>query len=67
MKANRFRLQRGYWCQWVCSSHRIDVKIADIDPSTDVGDVEEAVRGSLDQGSELELKVSLTNDPYEIK
>ena len=43
------------------------MKIADIDPSTDVGDVEEAVRGSLDQGSELELKVSLTNDPYEIK
>ena len=36
----------------------------DIDPSTDAEDVEEAVRGFFDHGSELELKVSLTKRPF---
>ena len=43
---------------------RIEVEIADIDPSTETEDIEESVRGFFDHGSELELKVSL-KDPSE--
>ena len=32
---------------------RIEVEIADLDPSIEAGDVEEAVRGFLKQGSEM--------------
>ena len=39
---------------------RIEVEIADIDPSNNAENVEEAVRGFFDHGSKLELKVSLT-------
>ena len=40
---------------------RIEVENADIDPSTEAEDVEEALKGFFDHGSELELKRSLTN------
>ena len=43
---------------------RIEVEIADLDPSIEVGDVEEAVRGLFNQESEIELTVSLTKRPY---
>ena len=43
---------------------RIDVEIADIEPSIEVEDVENAVRGFFDHASELGLKVSLTKRPY---
>ena len=39
---------------------RIEVEIADLDRSIEVGDVEEAVRGFFNQESEIELTVSLT-------
>ena len=43
---------------------RIEVEIADIEPSIEAEDVENAVRGFFDHASELELKVSLTKRPY---
>ena len=43
---------------------RIEVEIANIEPSIEAGDVENAVRGFFDHASELELKVSFTKRPY---
>ena len=43
---------------------RIEVEIADIEPSIEVEDLENAVRGFFEHASELELKVSLTKRPY---
>ena len=43
---------------------RIEVEIADIEPSIEAEDVENAVRGFFDYASELELKVSLTKRLY---
>ena len=43
---------------------RIDVEIADVEPSIEAEDVENVVRGFFDHASELELKVSLTKRPY---
>ena len=43
---------------------RIEVEIADIEPSIEAEDVEDAVRGFFDHASELELKVSLTKRSY---
>ena len=43
---------------------RIEVEIADIEPSIEAEDVENVVRGFFDHGSELDLKVSLTKRPY---
>ena len=40
------------------------MEITDIDPSNDAEDVEKAVRGFFDHGSELELKVSLTKKHF---
>ena len=44
---------------------RIEVEIADIEPSIEADDVENAVRGFFDHASELELKMSLTKRPYQ--
>ena len=43
---------------------RIEVEIADQEPSIGAEDVEEAVRGFFEQGPEMELRVSLTKTPY---
>ena len=43
---------------------RIEVEIAEIEPSIETEDVENAVRGFFDHASELELKVSHTKRPY---
>ena len=43
---------------------RIEVEIADIEPSIEAEDVEDALRGFFDHASELELKVSLTKRTY---
>ena len=43
---------------------RIEVEIADLEPTIGAGDVEEAVRGFFEQKSEIELTVSLTKKPY---
>ena len=43
---------------------RIEVEIADTEPSIEAEDVENAVRGFFDHASELKLKVSLTKRPY---
>ena len=43
---------------------RIEVEIADLDPSIEAGDVEEAVRGFFEQDSEIEFRVPLTKTPY---
>ena len=43
---------------------RIEVKIAELEPTIGAGDVEEAVRGFFEQESEIELTVSLTKRPY---
>ena len=43
---------------------RIQVEITDIEPSIEAEDVEDAVRGCFDHGSELELKETLTERPY---
>ena len=43
---------------------RIGIKIEDLEPSIAVEDVENAVRGFFQQGSEMELRVSLTKRPY---
>ena len=42
---------------------RIEVEIADLEPTIGAGDVEEAVRGFFEQESEIELTVSLTKRP----
>ena len=42
----------------------IEVEIADLDPSIEAGDVEEAVRGFFEQDSEMEFRVALTKIPY---
>ena len=43
---------------------RIEVEIADLEPTIQAEDVEDAVRGCFDQGPELELRVSLSKTPY---
>ena len=43
---------------------RIEVEIADIDPSTKAKDVVEAVIGFFDHASELEVNVCLTKRPF---
>ena len=43
---------------------RIEVEIADLDPTTKAEDVEDAVRSFLDKEPELELRVSLSKTPY---
>ena len=43
---------------------RIEVEIADLDPTIEAGDVEKAVRGFFEQELEIELTVSLTKRPY---
>ena len=43
---------------------QIEVEISDLYPSIEAGDVEEAVRGFFEQGSEMEFRVSLTKTPY---
>ena len=45
---------------------RIEVEIADLEPTIGAGDVEEAVRGFFEQELEIELTVSLTKRPYTI-
>ena len=42
----------------------IEVEIADLDPTTEMEDVEDAVRSFFDKESELELRVSLRKTPY---
>ena len=44
--------------------HRIEVEIADLEPSIKAEDVEEAVRGFFGQGPEMKLRVFLTKPPY---
>ena len=41
----------------------IEVEIADLHPNIEAGDVEKAVRGFFEQGSEMEFRVSLTKTP----
>ena len=43
---------------------RIEVEIADLDPSIEARDVEEALPGFFEQDSEMEFRVSLTKTPY---
>ena len=43
---------------------KIKVEIADIEPSIEAEDVEDAVRGFFYNGSELKLKVTLTKKQY---
>ena len=43
---------------------RIEVEIADLDPTTEAEDVEDAVRGFFDKEAELELRMSLSKTPY---
>ena len=43
---------------------RIKVEIADLEPTIEAGDVEDAFRNYFDQGSELELRVFLSKIPY---
>ena len=43
---------------------KIEVETTDIEHSIDAEDVEDAIRGFFDHGSELELEVSLTKTPY---
>ena len=43
---------------------RIEVEIADLDPSIEAGYVEEAVRGFFEQDLDMEFRVSLTMIPY---
>ena len=43
---------------------QIEVGIADLEPSIEAEDVEEAVRGFFEQGPEMEFRVSLTKTPY---
>ena len=43
---------------------RIEVKIADLEPTIGVEDVDDAVRSFFDHEPELELRVSLSKTPY---
>ena len=43
---------------------RIEVEIADLEPTIEVEDVENAVRSFFDHEPELELRVSLSKTPY---
>ena len=43
---------------------RIEVEIADLEPSVETEDVEEAIGGFFEQEPEMELRVSLTKSPY---
>ena len=43
---------------------RIEVEIADPEPTIGAEDVEDAVRSYFDQGLELELRVSISQTPY---
>ena len=43
---------------------RINVEIADLEPSVEAKKVEEAIRGFTEQGPEMEFRVSLTKTPY---
>ena len=43
---------------------RIDVEIADLEPTIEAEDVEDAVRSFFDQEPKLELRVSLSKRPY---
>ena len=43
---------------------RIEVDIADLDPTTEAEDVEDAVRSFFNKEPELELRVSLSKTPY---
>ena len=43
---------------------RIEVEIADLEPSVEAEGVEEALRGFFEQGLEMEFRVSLTKTPY---
>ena len=43
---------------------RIEVEVADIEPSIEAEDIEDVVRGFFNHGSGLELKVSLPEGPY---
>ena len=43
---------------------RIEVEIADLEPTIKAEDVEDAVRNYFDQGPEWELRVSLSKTPY---
>ena len=43
---------------------RIEVEIADLEPTIEAKDVGDAVRSYMDQGPELELRVSLSRTPY---
>ena len=43
---------------------RIEVEIANLQPTIGAGDVEEAVRGFFEQESEIELMFSLIKRPY---
>ena len=43
---------------------RIEVEIADLEPSNDIEDVEDAVRGFSKHESEVELKFSIIKRPY---
>ena len=45
---------------------KIEMEIANIDPSTDGEYVDEAVRGFFDHRSELKLKLSLSRNPSEV-
>ena len=58
-------LQRGSWSQGTVRHliPRIEVEIADLEPTIGAEDVEDAVRRYFDQGPELELRVSLSKTP----
>ena len=43
---------------------RIEVEIADLKPTIEVEDVEDAVRSFFDQGPEMKFRVFLTKTPY---
>ena len=43
---------------------RMEVEVADLEPTIGARDVEEAVRGFFEQESEIELTVFLTKRPY---
>ena len=43
---------------------RIEVEIADLEPTIEAEDVEDAVRNYFGQGPELELRVSLSKTPH---
>ena len=55
---------RGTVCHLI---PRIEVEIADLEPAIEAEDVEDPVRSYLDQGPELELRVSLSKTPIKKK